>query len=166
MKSQGRLLATALLLGVMAGQTILGLAAGPGGQRGGGLSSLRRAIAQANATALTTDQETQIAALVTAYRNALPDDDDDEALEAARDAFDAAVLAGNAAGAQAQATVIANLNAAQTAARLNAEATFEIALLALLRTGGQLTPLVTQFGNDRVLSLIDGLLGGSGGGRH
>ena len=164
MKSQGRLLAIALLLGAMISTTWV--AAGPGGQHGGGLNSLRRAIAQANATALTTDQETQITALVTAYRNALPDDDDDAALEAARDAFDAAVLAGNAAGAQAQATIIANLNAANTAARLNAEATFEIAVLALLRTGGQLTPLVTQFGNDRVLSLIDGLIGGSGGGRH
>lgn len=155
----------ALLLGVMASSAILAFSAGPGGQRGGGLSSLRRAIAQANAPALTTEQETQIAALVTAYRNALPDDDD-EALEAARDAFDAAVLAGNAAGAQAQTQIIANLNAANTTARLNAEAAFEIAVLALLRTSGQLTPLVTQFGNDRVLSLIDGLIGGSSGGRH
>lgn len=165
MKLQGRLLGTALLLGAMASSSILALAAGPGG-RGGGLSALQRALSQANATALTTDQQTQIAALVTAYRNALPDDDDDTALEAARDAFDAAVLAGNAAGAQAQARIIANLLAANSAARLNAEATFEIAVLALLRTGGQLTPLVTQFGNDRVLSLIDGLIGGSNGGRH
>lgn len=157
----------ALLLCAIAGNAVLVLANGGGGQRGGGLSSLRRALTQANATALTTDQETQITALITAYRDALPDDDG-EAAEAARDAFDAAVLAGNAAAAQAQATIIANLAAARSSARLNAEATFEIAVLALLRTGGQLTPLVTQFGNDRVLSIIDGLIGGSAGsgGRH
>lgn len=171
MKSHGRLVAIALLLlGAVAGNAMLTLADG-GGPRGGGLSSLRRALTQANAPALTTAQETQIATLVTAYRDALPDDDDD-ALEAARDAFNAAVLAGNAAGAQAQATIIANLAAAHTRARLLAEAQFEIAVLALLRSGGQLNPLVTQFGNDRVLSIIDGLIGGGpggggpGGGRH
>lgn len=125
------------------------------------LSSLRRALAQAGATALTADQETQLNTLITNYRNAIPDNDD--ALEAARDAFDAAVLAGDQTAAQAQATTIANLTAAQTGARLAAEAQFEIAVLALLRTGGQLDPLVTRYGNDRILSLVETLIGRSPG---
>jgi len=136
------------------------------------LRSLRRALTEANAAALTTDQETQINALITAYRDALPDDNDD-ALEAARDALNAAVLAGNLTAAQAQATIIANQTAALTRARLVAEAQFEIAVLAVLRNGGQLTALVTEFGNDRLLGLINSLIGrglgggfGGGPGRH
>ena len=137
------------------------------------LRSLRRALTEANAVALTTDQETQINALITAYRDALPDDNDD-VVEAARDALNAAVLAGNLTAAQAQATIIANRTAALTSARLVAEAQFEIGVLAILRNGGQLTALVTEFGNDRVLGLIDSLIGrglgggfgGGPGGRH
>jgi len=73
------------------------------------------------------------------------------------------VLAGDQTAAQAQATTIANLTAAQTGARLAAEAQFEIAVLALLRTGGQLDPLVTRYGNDRILSLVETLIGRSPG---
>lgn len=165
MKAQGRLAIFALLLlGVFASSTFLALAHDGGGPRGGGgVNSLRRALTQANAPALTTDQEAQINTLITTYRNALPDNDD--ALEQARDAFEAAVLAGNTAAAQMQAQNIANLIAAETRARLNAQAQFDIAVLNLLRNGGQLTPLVNTFGNDRVFSLISGLVNGPKGGR-
>jgi Spy/CpxP family protein refolding chaperone len=138
----------------------------PNGPRRDPLGALKRAISEANAPALTTDQETQLNTLITAYKDALPDEPD-AALEAARDAFDAAVLAGNLTAAQAQATIIANRTAELTNNKLRAEAVFEIGVLALLKNGGQLDPLVTKFGADRVLGLVDSLIGRSfGGGRH
>jgi Spy/CpxP family protein refolding chaperone len=172
MIQRGKMVAVAgLILCAMFSSAIIVLAGEGGGQRDS-LRSLRRALTEASATALTTDQETQINALITAYRDALPDDNDD-ALDAARDALNAAVLAGNLTAVQAQATIIANLAAASTGARLVAEAQFEIGVLAILRNGGQLNALVTEFGNDRVLGLIDSLVGrglgggfGGGPGRH
>ncbi|MDQ3013572.1 MAG: hypothetical protein M3X11_23065 [Acidobacteriota bacterium] len=130
------------------------------------LSGLKRAISQANAPALTTQQETDITALITAYKAALPDGSDD-ALEAAREAFDAAILASNAAAAQAQAVIIANRTAALLSARLRAEITFEIGVLASLKNGGQLDALTTKYGSDRVLGIVRSLAGGGGfdGGR-
>lgn len=130
------------------------------------LSGLKRAISQANAPALTTQQETYLTALITAYKAALPDGSDD-ALEAAREAFDAAILAGNAAAARAQALIIANRTAALLSARLSAEITFEIGVLASLRSGGQLDALTTKYGSDRVLGIVRSLAGGGGfdGGR-
>ena len=74
------------------------------------LGALKRAITQANAPALTTQQETDLNALITSYRSTQPTEPD-EALEAARDAFNAAILAGNLSAAQAQATVIATRSA-------------------------------------------------------
>ena len=129
------------------------------------LSGLKRAISQANATALTTQQETDLTALITTYKAALPDGSDD-ALEAAREAFDAAILAGNATAAQAQAVIIANRTAALVSARLSAEITFEIGVLANLKSGGQLDALTTKYG-DRVLDIVRSLAGGGGfdGGR-
>jgi hypothetical protein len=128
------------------------------------LRSLKRAITEASAPALTADQETQLNTLITAYRDALPDEPD-EALEAAREAFDAAILAGNLTAAQAQATIIANRTAELTNNKLRAEAAFETGALAVLKTGGQYDPLVTRFGAERVLALVGSLVGrGFGGG--
>jgi len=134
------------------------------------LRSLKRAITEANAPALTTDQETQLNTLITTYKDALPDEPD-EALEAAREAFDAAILAGNLTEAQAQAAIIATRTAELTNNKLGAEAAFEIGALAVLKTGGQYDPLVTKYGAERVLALVGSLVGrgfggGPGGGRH
>ena len=125
------------------------------------LRSLRRAIAQAGAPALTVAQEAQLSALVTAYKDALPDESDD-ALDDARDAYRAAILAGDQGAAAAQAAIIASRTAALTTAKLQAEATFLTGVLAVLRGGGQLDPLIAEFGSDRVLSII----GGFGHGRR
>jgi len=128
------------------------------------LTSLKRAITEANAPALTTAQETQLNTLITNFRDALPDEPD-EALEAARDAYDAAILAGNLTAAQAQAMIIAARFAQLNNARLQAEAKFKIDALAVLQSGGQLAPLKQKFGDERVLGLIDSLAGrGFGGG--
>ncbi len=124
------------------------------------LSFLKRAITEANAPALTTAQETELTALITAYRDAQPDEPDAE-LEAAQDAYNAAILAGNATEAAAQATVIANRIAVLSKARLDLQARFEIAVLANLNNGGQLEPLKTKFG-ERVLGIVRSLAGHGG----
>jgi|SRR5215216_2786863 len=125
------------------------------------LSGLNRAISRAGAAALTPDQQTQLNTLITNYQAALPDEDDD-ALEAAREAYNAAILAGDLTAATAQAAIIANRTAALTSAKLQARAQFLIGVLAVLKSGGQLTALIATFGEDRVLELI----GGSGHGRR
>jgi hypothetical protein len=154
----------ALLLCVLVG--CASAAFGTGGQQRDSLRSLRRAIADVNAAALTTDQETQINTLITNFKAALPDDSDD-ALDAAREAIDDALLAGDLAAAQAQAAIIANRSAVLAGARLEGEAVFEIGVLATLKSGGQLDPLVQKFGDERVLSLVSSLIGRSfNGGEH
>lgn len=135
---------------------------GPGGQTRDPLSALKRAITQATAPSLTTQQETDLTALITAYKDAQPDEED-AALVAAREAYAAALLAGNLASAQAQAKIIATRQAALSEARLNAAATFTLAALANLQTGGQLAALKTKFGDERTLNLVQSLIGGGFG---
>lgn len=126
------------------------------------LAGLKRAISQASAPALTTQQETDLNALITAYKDALPDGED-TTLATARDAYDAAVLAGNITAATTAATQIATRTAELASARLVAQAKFAIAVLANLKTGGQLTALTEKLGSDRLLSLVNSLAGGGGG---
>lgn len=143
----------ALLLCTSVVSVSMALASPPKG--GSLLGGLNRAISRAGATALTSDQVTQLNTLIANYEAALPDEDD-ATLEAAREAYNAAILAGNLSAATAQATIIANRTAALTSARLQARAQFQIGVLAVLRSGGQLDALIATFGEDRVLGLIGG----------
>lgn len=86
------------LLCVTAGSASLAVAA-PAKERNP-LASLNRAISRAGATALTSDQVTQLNTLIADYEAALPDEDG-AALEAAREAYNAAILAGNLSAATA-----------------------------------------------------------------
>lgn len=135
------------------------------------LGALKRAIAAANAPALTAQQETDLNALITAFKAALPTEPD-AALDAAREAYDAAILAGNLTGAQTAATAIATRQAQLSEARLKAEAQFEITVLANLQTGGQLAPLAVKYDDERILDIVGSLVGhggpggGPGGGRR
>lgn len=167
MKTQKRLfsITVLLLLCAIAGSTKMAFGDFWQDQTRDSLSSLRSAIAQAGATALTTDQETQLNTLITTFQAAQPDDFD-EALEAARTAYRTAILAGDQAAAQAQAAIIVSRITELTNAKLQAEIQFQIGVLAVLRTGGQLDTLIQVFGADRVLGLIDSLGGHSSNGRH
>ncbi len=149
----------ALLLGLMAGAAGISLA-----QRGperDALGFLKRALNEAGASALTSEQETQLNALITSIRGSKPDGPD-ETLEAARKAYSAALLAGDLAAAQAQATIIANRTAELSSARLQASTKFQIEALAALKSGGQLDALRQKLGDERVLGLIASLAGGPG----
>jgi Spy/CpxP family protein refolding chaperone len=148
-----------LLLCAIATSAMMAMAQ-PGPQRGqrDPLGFLKRAITEANAPALTPDQETLLNTLIINFRNAQPTDPD-EALKAAHDAYVAAVLAGDLTTAQAQATIIANRSAELSKARLQAQAKFEIDVLAVLKSGGQFEPLKQKFG-DRLVGIVGSLAGG------
>jgi Spy/CpxP family protein refolding chaperone len=162
MKLRGSFVSLTLALaGLMA--VGVGVVAQPRPQRDP-LGFLKRSITEAGAPALTSQQETQLNDLITAFRQAQPHGPD-EALQAARTAYDNALLAGDLAAAQAQAAIIANRTAALSNARLQAEAKFKLDALAVLRTGGQFEPLKQKFGNERLLGLVGSLIGGFGGGR-
>jgi len=158
--------AIVLMLCAIAGGAVTTLAQ-PWPQRGerDSLGFLKRAITDANAPALTSDQETQLKTLITSFRDAQPDEPDD-ALQAAHDAYNDAILAGNLAAAQAQATIIANRSAELSKARLQALAKFHIDVQTVLKNGGQWEPLKTKFG-DRLVGIAGSLAGGPafGGGR-
>jgi aconitase B len=131
------------------------------------LGALKRAITAANAPALTAQQETDLTTLITALKEAQPTEPD-EALETAREALDAAILAGDLTAATTQATTIATRAAELKSASLLLEAKFAIDVLANLKTGGQYDALVQALSTDRLLGLINGLSGqgfGGGGGR-
>lgn len=110
------------------------------------LGFLKRVITEANAPALTSEQETQLNTLITASSNARPTEPD-EALLSARAAYNSAILAGDLATAQAQAPAIANRIAELATSRLRAQAKFQIDLLNVLKSGGQLEPLKQKFGD-------------------
>lgn len=158
MRSQLRLAIVIVpLLGLT--MSVAGVTLAQRAQRHDALGFLKRALTEAGATALTSDQEMQLNTLITNYRNALPNGPD-ETLKAARAAYDAAVLAGDLTAAQAQATIIANRMAELSGARLQAEAKFQTDVVAVLKGGGQLDALKQKLGDGRVVGLIASLAGG------
>lgn len=122
------------------------------------LGFLKRAITEANAPALSTDQETQLTTLITNFRNAQPKGPD-ETLEAAHKAYAAAILAGDLAAAQAQIAIITSRGGELSGARMQAMAKFQIDFLAVLKAGGQLDPLKQKFG-DHLLGILGPFAGG------
>lgn len=122
------------------------------------LGFLKRAISEANAPALTSDQEAQLNTLITNFRSSQPSGPDED-LEAAHAAYNSAVLAGDLATAQAQATVIANHTAELSKTRLQAQAKFAVDVLAVLKSGGQFDALKQKFG-DRLVGIVGSLAGG------
>lgn len=139
------------------------------GQRSGqrpepdALRGLKRALEEANAPALTADQESQLKALVAGLRENLPKPD--ESLRAAHTAYDNAVLAGDLGAAQAQAAVIAGLLANQTSARLQAEATVKVQALNILKSNeAQIAALEARFGTTGLARLLGSISGGPRGG--
>src|SRR5262245_7996542 len=122
------------------------------------LGFLKRAITEANAPALTTDQETQLTTLITNFHDA-QHKGPDETLEAAHKAYNAAILAGDLAAAQAQVAIITSKGSELSSARMQALAKFQIDFLTVLKAGGQLDPLKQKFG-DRLLGILGPFAGG------
>lgn len=130
------------------------------------LRGIKHALETASAPALNAQQEEQLKALVQQARESRKAQGRDDALGAARKAYQEAILAGDAATASAQAQIIANLAAAHSSESLKAEANFAIQALAVLKSNPQqYDALVQKFGNSGVTRLVSGLArGGKFGG--
>lgn len=125
------------------------------------LAGLKHALEEAGAPALSTAQEDQLKDLITAFRQAQRQQEPSEALQAAHRAYDAAILAGNLAVAQAQATIIANAQAAAANARLQAHAKLQIDVLNVLKTNANQVALLQQrFGSAGLTHLLAAVAGG------
>lgn len=162
MRMQGRFVSSrALLLCVMISSAIIAVAQPQQRPQRDALGFLKRALTEATAPALTAAQETQLNALIASFREAQPDGPDEQ-LDEARTAYNNAVLAGDASTAAAQTAIIANRSAALTTTRLQADAQFKIAVLAVLKSGGQWDALQQKFGAERVLGIVGSLAGGRG----
>ena len=138
MRFRGRFAgATAVLLCALVGSATLAQA-----QRGpqhDPLGFLKRAITEANAPALTTQQETQLTDLINAFhqgRTHTPD----QTLQNSHKADATAILAGDQSAAQAAAATIASRTAELSSARLQAETKFRSDIVNLLKSGGQFGP--------------------------
>ncbi|MEP7270489.1 MAG: hypothetical protein ABI882_03245 [Acidobacteriota bacterium] len=155
---------------VIAGAIQMGAAQGPGpGPRPDfdPLRGLKHALEDASAPALSSEQESSLTALVKAFHDSMPKPGPDDPIRAAHKALDQAILAGDAAAAQAQATTIATAEAAAHGTRLRAEVAFQVQVLNILKTNAaQYTALVQRFGAAGLPGLLRSPLGpgGPGGG--
>lgn len=132
------------------------------------LMKLKKTLEEASAPTLSADQETQLKALIEARHGNRAGHIAGAAglgseFETARAAYDAAILAGDQAKANAQAAIIANLGTAATKARLEADAKFKLDVLAVLKAGGQVGALTQKLGSEGLLRLLGSLSGGPGG---
>jgi len=126
------------------------------------LMELKQALADAGASALSTQQEQQLTQLIEAVRESRPKGPN-ETLQAAHRAYDNAVIAGNVAAANAQAAIIAQQVGTDTNAHLQAEAKFKIdALNVLKNNANQVAALTQRFGTAGVSHLLNSLAGGPG----
>ena len=128
------------------------------------LGRLKQALQAASAQALSSAQEEQLTALIQQARDAHKSATPDPAFKAARDAFDAAILAGDQAAAATQAGILANLTAAATSDRLKEQAGYTIQALNVLKTNqAQIDALTQKFGATGVVHLLGSLFGGGPG---
>jgi len=128
------------------------------------LARLNRALTDAGAPALTTTQEQQLNALITTVRSSRQGRGPSPEVQAARTAYDNALLAGDTNTAVAQAAVIASAMTADMRTRLEADANFVVQALSVLKSNGdQFGALQRSVGNAGVVRLISSLAGGPGG---
>jgi hypothetical protein len=119
------------------------------------LSRLKQALAAAGAPALTSDQEQQITALLTAWKATAANLSTGN-LESDEQAFNDAILNVDANTALSEADVIGTDVAAGTTARLKAVAVFEISILNMLKAdSNQVALLVNRFGTTGLSRLLN-----------
>jgi hypothetical protein len=129
------------------------------------LARLNRALTDAGAPALTTTQEQQLNALITTARSSRQGRGPSAEVQAARTAYDNALLAGDTNTAVAQAAIIASATTSDLRARLEADANFVVQALNVLKSNGdQIGALQRSIGNAGLLRLVSSLAGGPGGG--
>lgn len=125
----------------------------------GPLVMLVRALQQASAPPLTTEQVTQLKAAISTFRSSLPRPALDTALTGAQAAYDTAILNGNSAGMTAAATTIAAEDSKLEYTRLVAAGQGEISALAIL-TPAQVSALQAKLGTDGLIRLVRSMFAG------
>ncbi len=150
------------LLCLLAPAVVLAQTGGPGMRDA--LAPLKHALSDAGAPALTSNQETQLNALITAYRSARQPQVN-TTLESAERAYEASILNGDNASAQAQADIIANETANVSRTNLKNRAKFEIDVLNVLKTNDdQIGLLSKRIGTAGLSHLLASLAGRGPGG--
>jgi Spy/CpxP family protein refolding chaperone len=146
-----------LLLCLAAGGFQIVFAQGPPSDRERDpLARLTRALSAAGAPALTEQQETQLRAAIAEFQQSRRAQEPNETIEAARRAFDEAIVVGDTAAIQAQAAIIVEQLALLTRSHLQAEATFKLQVLDIL-TDEQVNQLLQRIGTAGLSRVLDSL---------
>ncbi len=148
--------ASAVLLVVLSSVT---LAAQDRSQRSP-LRGLAGSLIRVGAPALTEEQVEQLGSLLSEFRESLGSaDGPDGAIREAREAFQSAILSGDAATAGAQADVIASQTADLTRTRLENQAYLSIRVLEIL-SEEQIAAVLERMGTDGLSRLLGSLVPG------
>jgi Spy/CpxP family protein refolding chaperone len=150
---------TTLLLSVMIGSFLVIMAQEPLRQRDAlapqrhALAPLKRALNETGAPALTPQQETQLTSIITTFRNERQSPRPNETLEAARRAYEEAILAGQSEAAKSQVNIIAEQMTAHAKEHLLAEVDLKIQILSVL-TERQKSSLLQAVGDAGLIRLL------------
>ena len=117
------------------------------------LRGLQGALESADATALTPDQEEQLRALLTEFRESRGADGSRTALGESRQAFQDAILSSDPAVAQLQADIIANQILTSTVTSLENQASLKIQFLNIL-TQAQVDAVLERTGASGLFRLL------------
>ena len=128
------------------------------------LAPLNHALLAAGASELTSEQESEIGALILEFRDAHRRPVQDADLPNARKAYEEAILNGDGAAAASQAEVIAQKQLENFVQRHKDEAAFAISVIGILSADpGQADALITQMGTGGFVRLVLSLVEGPGG---
>jgi hypothetical protein len=127
------------------------------------LMPLKRALETAGAPALTATQETQLNTLIGEIRTANAPQRPTAAVQAARAAYESAIVGGDLTGAGTQIQFLVNDREKRETAAMTALARFSVTALGVLATNSDQTKLLLrQFGNQGVVRVLEVLAGRPG----
>jgi hypothetical protein len=131
------------------------------------LITLKNALRAANAPALTAQQEQQMNAAIDTFRATNVQQGPSAELQANRNIFENAIVAGDTITSQRVADQIISVLASELSASIQARINFEIFMVNMLNgsfteNNSQMALLIQKFGTQRVIFMIQGLAGNSG----
>jgi Spy/CpxP family protein refolding chaperone len=128
------------------------------------LVTLRNALNQAGATALSSAQEQQLKDLISTFRSERKSQSPDTVLKSAKKNYDEAILSGNVANATTAADQLAKAVSDRSLKSFEARATFLAKAYAVLQSD-QVSALESSVGKDGVLKALRSLIGPMGMGK-
>jgi hypothetical protein len=128
------------------------------------LAPLNHALRAAGTSELTSEQESEIVALILEFRDAHQRPVEDADMPNARKAYEGAILSGDSTAAASQAEVIAQKQLGNLVRRQKDAAAFAISVVGILSAdSGQADALITQMGTGGFVRLVLGLVDRPGG---